>query len=161
MNIENINFLFTPYYFSNIFFFFCAFRFAWVWLRIGDFWVEGYRKKRFLFQVLGFVSKMDFGVLMCVLVAMVGVKRRWEWILECLARSLVDFSEFVMVVAGGLCFVGLIWVFWVVLSGLLCGWWWVLVFCWVYGGGSWCFARFVVVVQLFFVWVGLVGDVGE
>ena len=95
------------------FFFFCAFRFA---------WVNGLRKKRFLFQVLGFVSKMDFGVLMCVLVAMVGVKRRWEWILECLARSLVDFSEFVMVVAGGLCFVGLIWVFWVVLSGLLCGW---------------------------------------
>ena len=106
-------FLIHSILFFQHFFFFCAFRFA---------WVNGLRKKRFLFQVLGFVSKMDFGVLMCVLVAMVGVKRRWEWILECLARSLVDFSEFVMVVAGGLCFVGLIWVFWVVLSGLLCGW---------------------------------------
>ena len=76
---------------------------------------------------------MDFGVLMCVLVAMVGVKRRWEWILECLARSLVDFSEFVVVVAGGLCFVGGSWWFavWMVMGlGVLLGlWWWVLVFC--------------------------------
>ena len=43
--------------------------------------------------------------------------------------------------------------FWVVLGGLLCGWLWVLVFCWVYGGGSWCFTGFVVVDQLFFVWI--------
>ena len=36
--------------------------------------------------------------------------------------------------------VGLVWVFGVVLGIFLyeCGeWWWVLVFCWVYGGGSW------------------------
>ena len=98
-----------------------------LWIR--DFWVEGLRKKRFLFQVLGFVSKMDFGVLMCVLVAMVDVKRWWVWILECLAvvsGSFVDFSRFM----------GLIWVFWVVPGGLLCGWWWVLVFCWDCSGGS-------------------------
>ena len=55
---------------------------------------------------------------------------------------------------------GLIWVFWVVLGGLLCGW------CWVYGGVSWCFAGIVVVVQLFFFFFfcmgyGLVGDVGR
>ena len=73
-------------------------------MRIGDFWVEGLRKKRFLFQVLGFVSKMDFGVLMCVLVAMVDVKRWWLWILEYLAvmaGSFVDFSGFVVVVTSG------------------------------------------------------------
>ena len=109
-------------------------------LRIRDFWVEGLRKKIFLFQVLGFVSKMDFGVLMCVLVAMVDVKRWWVWILECLAvvsGSFVDFSRFM----------DLIWVFWVVLGGLLCGWWWVLVFCWDCSGGSIVFFFF------FFVWV--------
>ncbi|KAF3953503.1 hypothetical protein CMV_021063 [Castanea mollissima] len=47
---------------------------------------------------------MDFGVLMCVLVAMVDVKRRWLWILECLAvvaGSFVDFSGIVVVVTGG------------------------------------------------------------
>ena len=37
--------------------------------------VEGLRKKICLFQVLEFVSKMDFGVFMCALVAVVGVKR--------------------------------------------------------------------------------------
>ena len=48
---------------------------------------------------------MDFGVLMCVLVATVDVKRWWVWILECLAvvaRSFVDFFGFVVVVVGGL-----------------------------------------------------------
>ena len=60
---------------------------------------------------------------------------------------------------------GLIWVFWVVLGGLLCGW------CWVYGGVSWCFAGIVVVVRfLFFIfiffwvvalWVKLAGSSGE
>ena len=88
-----------------------------------------------MFQVLWFVSKMDFGVLMCVLVATVDVKRWWVWILECLAvvsGSFVDFSRFM----------GLIWV---VLGGLLCGWWWVLVFCWDCSGGS----------IVFFFWYGL------
>ena len=74
-------------------------------LRIGDFWVEGLKKKICLFQVLEFVSKMDFGVFMCALVSTVGVKRRWVWILRCLAvvaENFVDFSRFVVMVAGGL-----------------------------------------------------------
>ena len=90
---------------------------------------------------------MDFGVLMCVLVATVDVKRWWVWILECLAvvsGSFVDFSRFM----------GLIWV---VLGGLLCGWWWVLVFCWDCSGGSIVF--FLVWVMA--LWVMLAGSNGK
>ena len=33
-------------------------------------------------------------------------------------------------------FSGFVWAFWLVLGGLLCEWWWVLVFCWVCSGRS-------------------------
>ena len=39
-----------------------------------------------------------------------------------------------MMLGGGS--VGLVWAFWLVLGGLLCEWWWVLVFCWVCSGRS-------------------------
>ena len=45
--------------------------------------------------------------------AVVGVKRRWVWILQCLAvvaENFVDFSRFVVVVAGGLWVVVVWWI---------------------------------------------------
>ena len=53
--------------------------------------------------------------------------------------------------------VGLVWVFGVVLGIFLCEWWWVLVFCWVYGCGSLWFVVFVLVVAIGVVAAVVVG----
>ena len=55
--------------------------------------------------------------------AVVGVKRRWVWILQCLAvvaENFVDFSRFVVMVAGGL--MDSVRVLWMILDGLQCEW---------------------------------------